>query len=142
MVVAAKAGEPKHYRTTNVLMMCGRSGFITVGLSRDLDPWDKPAAVALAWPGAEIKLCRAAAAAGRARRCDEGNAVASTPGIATKEMWVASAPKALLENATFGDTIELVETPAGTRASVAPRRTALSAIGLASLIGTLVPRCQ
>ena len=68
LVVVAKAGDPSRYRTTNVLMMCGRSGFITVGLSRDLDAWDKPAAVALAWPGAEIKLYVAPRAAGRARR--------------------------------------------------------------------------
>ena len=142
LVIAAKAGEPKHYRTTNVLLLCGRSGFITVGLTRDPDPWDKPAAVAVAWPGAEIKLMSGRSpppvAPGVATK---GMPVASTPAIATKEMWVASAPKAFLENATFGDTIELVETPVGTAAGVAPRRTALSAIGLASLIGTLAPRC-
>ena len=116
MVVAAKAGEPKHYRTTNVLMMCGRSGFITVGLSRDLDPWDKPAAVALAWPGADIKLMSRRAPP-VAPGVETKNTWASTPGIATKEMWVAAAPKALFENATFGDSIELVETPAAAAAS-------------------------
>ena len=140
LVVTAKAGEPKHYRTTNVLMMCGRSGFITLGLSRDLDPWDKPAAVALAWPGAEVQLLSRRAPPVAPGVATKGMPVAATPGIATKEMWVAAAPKALFENATFGDSIDLVETPAGTGAS--PRRTTLSAIGLASLIGTLVPRCQ
>jgi len=144
LVVAAKAGEPKHYRTTNVLLLCGRSGFITIGLTRDLDPWDKPAAVAVAWPGAEIKLMSGRSpppvAPGVATK---GMPVASTPAIATKEMWVASAPKTLLENATFGETIELVETSsAGSGASVPPRRTTLSAMGLASSIGTLAPRCR
>jgi hypothetical protein len=56
-------------------------------------------------------------------------------------MWVASAPKALFENATFGDTIELVETPAGA-AGTPPRRVMLSAAGLASSIVALAPRCQ
>jgi hypothetical protein len=143
MVVAAKAGEPKHYRTMHVLLLCGRSGFITVGLTRDLDAWDKPAAVAVAWPGGEIKLLPGRApppaAPGPATK---GMPIASTPAIATKEMWVVSAPRAFLQNATFGDTIDLVETPAGTAAGVAPRRTALSAAGLASLIGALAPRCQ
>ena len=142
LVVAAKAGEPKHYRTTNVLLLCGRNGFITIGLTRDPDPWDKPAAVAVAWPGAEIKLM-----SGRAPPpvppgvATKGMPVASTPAIAAKEMWVGLTPRTSLENATFGDSIELVETPAATGADAAPRRTALSAAGLASLIGTLAPRC-
>ena len=127
LVVAANAGEPRHYRTTNVLLLCGRSGFITVGLTRDLDPSDKPAGLAVVWPGAEIKLM-----SGR---------TASAPGVAAKEMWVASAPKALFENATFGDSIALVETPPAA-ASAPPRRVALSAAGLASSIGALAPRCQ
>ena len=143
IVVAAKAGEPKQYRTTNLMLLCGRSGFITVGLSRDPDPWDKPAAVAVAWPGTEIKLTPARApppvAPGVAAK---GMPVASTPVIATKEMWVALTPKAALENAAFGDTIELVETPARTAVDAAPRRTTLSAAGLASLVGALVPRCR
>ena len=129
MVVAAKSGEPKQYRATNVLLLCGRSGFITVGLTRDLDPGDKPAAVAVAWPGGEIKLL-----SGRAPP-------PVAPGVATKGMRVALVPKAIFENATFGDSIELVETSAAA-AHAPPRRTTLSATGLASLIGTLGPRCR
>ncbi len=139
-LVAAKAGEPKHYRMTNILLLCGRNGFLTVGLSRDPDPWDRPAALAVAWPGAEINLRSArsspVAPPGVAAK---GITAASAPSVATKEMWVAVTPKALVGNAAFGDSIELIETPA---AGAAPRRTALSAIGLASLIGTLVPPCQ
>ena len=88
-----RPASPKHYRTANVLMMCGRSGFITVGLSRDLDPWDKPAAVALAWTGAEIKLMSRRAPPVAPGVAAKGMTVASTPGIATKEMWVAAAPR-------------------------------------------------
>ncbi len=127
LVVTAKAGEPKHYRTTQLLLLCGRSGFINVGLTRDLDPWDKPAAVSVAWSGTEIKLL-----SGKATP-------AATPGSAM-EIWIAAAPKAFFENAIFGDTIELVETPAAT-ATTPPRRVALSAAGLASSIGALAPRC-
>jgi hypothetical protein len=65
---------------------------------------------------------------------------ASATGIAAKEIWIASAPKTVFENAAFGGSIDLVETPAGT-ANAAPRRTTLSAAGLSSLIGTLAPRC-
>ena len=46
------------------------------------------------------------------------------------------------ENAAFGDSIDLVEMPAGAASGAAPRRTPLSATGLASLIGALAPRCQ
>jgi hypothetical protein len=142
IVITAKGGDQKHYRTTNVLMLCGRSGFFTVGLTRDPDPWDKPAAVAMAWPGAEIKLMSGRSPPPVGPGVAPRNMwTASATGIATKEMWVASTPKALLENATFGDSIDLVETPAGT-ASAPPRRIALSATGLASMIGTLAPRCR
>lgn len=141
LVVTAKAGEPKHYRETNVLLLCGRNGFITLGLSRDPDPWDKPTAVAVAWPGAEVNL-----RSGRSSPpvppgvAAKGTAAASAPTVAAKEMWVALTPKALLENAAFGDIIELVETPAAKGET--PRRTALSAAGLGPLIGALTQRCQ
>jgi hypothetical protein len=141
-VITAKGGDQKHYRATNLLLLCGRSGFFTVGLTRDPDPWDKPAAVVMAWPGAEIKLMSGRSPPPVAPGVAPKNMwTASATGIATKEMWVASAPKTLLENATFGDSIDLVETPAGT-ASAPPRRIALSATGLASLVGTLAPRCR
>jgi len=142
MVVAARGGDQKQYRTTNVLLLCGRSGFFTVGLSRDADPWNKPAAVALAWPGAEIKLMSGRSPPPVAPGVAPKNMwTASATGIAAKEMWVASAPKTVFESAAFGDSIDLVETPAGAASGAAPRRTALSAAGLASLIGTLAPRC-
>jgi len=142
MVVAARGGDQKQYRTTNVLLLCGRSGFFTVGLSRDADPWNRPAAVALAWPGAEIKLMSGRSPPPVAPGVAPKNMwTASATGIAAKEMWVASAPKTVFESAAFGDSIDLVETPAAAASGAAPRRTALSAAGLASLIGTLAPRC-
>ena len=140
MVVTAKGGDQKQYRTTNLLLLCGRSGFFTVGLTRDADPWNRPGAVALAWSGSEIKLSGRSPPQAAPGVAPKNMWTASATGIAAKEMWAASAPKALLENATFGDSIDLVETPAGT-ASAAPRRTPLSATGLASLIGMLAPRC-
>lgn len=142
-VVTAKGGDQKQYRTTNLLLLCGRSGFMTVGLTRDADPWNRPAAVALAWSGSEIKLMSGRSTPPVAPGAAPNNMwTASATGIATKEVWVASAPKALLENAAFGDSIDLVEMPAGAASGAAPRRTPLSATGLASLIGALAPRCQ
>ena len=140
MVVTAKGGDQKQYRTTNLLLLCGRSGFFTVGLTRDANPWNRPGAVALAWSGSEIKLSGRSQPQAAPGVAPKNMWTASATGIAAKEMWAASAPKALLENATFGDSIDLIETPAGT-ASAAPRRTPLSATGLASLIGMLAPRC-
>jgi hypothetical protein len=82
------------------------------------------------WPGAEIKLASGPAPPPAA------------PGTAPNDMWVAAAPKALFENAAFGDSLELVETPARAADGVPPRRVTVSSVGLASSIGALVPRCR
>ncbi len=84
---AAKAGEPKQYRVMQLLLACGRPGFITVGFARDLDPADRLASAALAASGSEVML-----SPGRAQPTVRPNGV-------EMEIWVAPAPRAFFDGA-------------------------------------------
>ena len=125
---AAKAGEPTQYRAMQLLLACGRTGFISVGFARDLDPSDHLASAAIAARGSEVTL-----SPGRAQPTVRPNGVAM-------EIWVAAAPRAFFDGAALGDTIEVVETPAIAKAP--PRRVKLSTAGLASSVNALAQHCR
>ena len=126
---AAKAGEPKRHRVMQLLLACGRPGFITVGFARDLDPADRLASAALAASGSEVML-----SPGRAQPTVRPNGV-------EMEIWVAAAPRAFLDGAARGDAIEIVETPA-IALNAPPRRVKLSTAGLAPSVDALAQYCR
>jgi hypothetical protein len=130
VAAAAQAGEPKRYRMVQLLLACGRAGFITVGFARDLDPADRLTSAALALPGREVMLWP-----GRAQPTVRPNGV-------EMEIWVAPAPRAFFDDAALRDTIEIVETPATAQLNAPPRRMKLSTAGLAASIDALVQHCR
>jgi hypothetical protein len=127
---AAKAGEPKQYRMMQLLLACGRTGFITLGFARDLDPSDRLVSVAIAARGSEVML-----SAGRAQPTVRPNG-------AEMEVWVAAAPRAFFDGAALDDTIEVVETPATAPLNAPLRRLKLSTAGLASSVNALAQHCR
>jgi len=127
---AAKAAEPKQYRVMQLLLACGRTGFITVGFARDLDPADQLTSAALAASGSEVML-----SPGRAQPTVRPNGV-------EMEIWVAAAPRAFFDGAELDDSIEVVETPATALLEAPPRRLKLSTAGLASSVNALAQHCR
>lgn len=123
-----KSGEPAQYRTLQLAVACGRTGFVRVALVRKIDPSEALASAAVAWRGSEITLLR-----GRTQPKNEGEA-------ATQDIWVAAAPKTFVQGAAAGETVDLVETPVA--AANAPRRLTLSTLGLSAALDALGRRCQ
>ena len=123
-----KSAEPAQYRTLQLAVACGRTGFVRVALVRKIDPFDPLASAAVAWRGSEITLLR-----GRTQPKAEGEAP-------TQDIWVAAAPRTFVQGAAAGETVELVETPVA--AANAPRRLTLSTLGLAAALEGLGRRCE
>jgi hypothetical protein len=124
----AKAGEPKHYRVMQVLLLCGRSGFINAAFARELDASDKIAFAAIAAQGSEVRL-------GRTQSTAKLNGV-------DMEIWRAPVPRAFFDSAASGDSIELVEMSASAAANTPPRRMTLSTAGLAASVGSFGQSCH
>jgi hypothetical protein len=120
-------GEPKRYRTQQLMLLCGRGGTVRVGLARDIDPGDTMASAALGAGGSEIALSRT--------RPQPKAGDADAP----REIWVANAPKSFFARAASGETLNLIETGAG---NAPPRRIALSTLGLPAAVDALGRRCQ
>jgi hypothetical protein len=113
-----------------LLLACGRPGFITVGFARDLDPSDRLASATLAASGSEVML-----SPGRAQPTIRPNGV-------EMEIWVAAAPRAFFEGAARGDAIEIVEAPAIALVNAPPLRLKLSTAGLAPAVNALAQHCR
>jgi hypothetical protein len=125
-----KAGVSTHYRALQVLLLCGRSGFINVAFARELDASDRLAFAAVAAGGSEVRLTL-----GRTQTSAKLNGI-------DMEIWLAPVPRAFFDNAALGDSIELVETPAITALNAPPRRMTLSTAGLASSVSSFGRICR
>lgn len=125
----AKSGDPKSYRTLQLVVMCGRAGLVRVGLARKIDPSDALVSAVIAARGSEITLSR-----NRTPPKSDNEATA-------QDIWIAAPEKSVFDTVTSGDTVELVETPVAT-SNAAARRLTLSTIGLSAALDGLGRRCQ
>jgi hypothetical protein len=128
--IQSSAGEPKRYRSLQLVLLCGRAGFIGVRMARDVDPADVLTYAAIASRGTEIALTR-----GRTQP-------KSNDDDAQMEIWFATAPKTFFENAASRETFEFLETPSAGMADTSTRRVTLSTFGLAPAIGAMQKQCR
>jgi hypothetical protein len=126
----AKAGDAKHYRVMQVLLLCGRSGFINVAFARELDPSDKIAFAAIAAHGSEVRLTPT-----------RTQATAKLNGV-EMEVWLAPVPRAFVDDAALGGSIELAEMSASAASNALPRRMTLSTAGLAASVSSFSQSCR
>ena len=111
------------------LLACGRNGSINVAWARELDTADKLAAAAVAVQGSEIRL-----APSRTQPTVKLNDV-------QMEIWIAAMPRAFVERAAAGESVDLLETSA-ISLDAPSRRTRLSTAGLAEAIDPFVSSCH
>jgi hypothetical protein len=113
-----------------VLLLCGRAGFINVAFARELDQSDKLAFATIAARGSEVRLSPS-----RARSAPKLNGV-------DMEVWLAPVPRAFFDSAALGDSIELIEASAVAVPNAPPRRITLSTAGLASSVSSFSQGCH
>lgn len=120
----------KHYRAMQVLLLCGRAGFINVAFARELDQFDKLAFATIAARGSEVRLSPS-----RARSAPKLNGV-------DMEVWLAPVPRSFFDSAALGDSIDLIEASAVAVPNAPPRRITISTAGLASSVSSFSQGCH
>jgi len=122
---ADKPGEPKRYRTLQFMILCGRPGFVRVGIAGTIDPLDAPTSSSIRSSGSEIALVRTR------MQPKAGDAAAGN------EIRFAAAQRSFFESATSLDLVETVWSVPKT-----PRRVTLSTLGLPAAMEALAQHCQ